>query len=588
MKKRLIPSLALIAIALTSCSFNPLDITEKDISIYDIDSIADGEELSNAFETTVTACFKNYEMYIPYLTLEQYTSLYSSHFASDVTSNIVYGALTTSWTITKGEDPVFIAYFSNVSKEIMVSGSIQAAFKEDDDPRDLKALNYGLKNDATNELISGNGATYYSYSNYGLSHFIYNNERYYPLGLLDITFSDNSSLYFAYNYKHIISTRDVENYAVKYYSDEGKSYSFDTQMEEMTIDASIPSYLIRYNAGLFLYTMDNFYGLKNYKKVGSFASYCRRRGFYSNLFSHDGAKRVQAYSDSLSVLDGNHTVLVSANNAWGESEFIRRRYGQGTYSRALLKSELTTYRDSIYGSMKPEKDILYSEDGKTALFSFDSFVFGTSSQVFNDDDSIKETAKDYDTYFKLIDAFNTIKSKGGVDNIIIDISLNGGGVVGVLMKLLSLISKDNNSYFCFYDEASGQASIYHSHVDSNNDGLYNAQDCYGNDFNFYLLTSDCSFSCGNAFPCFAQYEGNAKIIGQKSGGGECVVGVHYLPNSEYVYHSSNLHIGYINDLNKEFHGFENGATPDIVVDINPNFYSVENLNNFIKNANQGR
>ena len=54
-----------------------------------------------------------------------------------------------------------------------------------------------------------------------------------------------------------------------------------------------------------------------------------------------------------------------------------------------------------------------------------------------------------------------------------------------------------------------------------------------------------------------------KIIGENSGGGECAVAIHYLPNSQYVYHSSNLHLGIFDQTKKEFHGFENGADPDI-------------------------
>ena len=60
--------------------------------------------------------------------------------------------------------------------------------------------------------------------------------------------------------------------------------------------------------------------------------------------------------------------------------------------------------------------------------------------------------------------------------------------------------------------------------------------------------------------------------------------VHYLPNSEYVYHSSNLHIGYVDETNNSFYGFEGGAIPDIEIEINQDFYSLDNLNNIIKNA----
>ena len=229
-------------------------------------------------------------------------------------------------------------------------------------------------------------------------------------------------------------------------------------------------------------------------------------------------------------------------------------------------------------------DVIYSQDGKTAMFSFDSFVFGTTEQVFNEDESIKQDARYYDTFINLIAVLQSIKNKGGVENVILDISINGGGVIGVMMKLLALISKDNNGGISFYDDTTTQVGIYGAQIDINADEKYDQDDCFGNDFNFYILTSDCSFSCGNAFPCLAQINKTAKIIGQKSGGGECAVAIHYLPNSQYVYHSSNLHLGYFDEGTNTFTGFEKGATPDIEIQIGNSFYNIEYLNTAIKSA----
>ena len=366
MKKGLVSSLILAAISLTSCSFYQLEVIEKDISVYDIDTIQSDGQLADAFQTTVKAAFKEGEELIPYLTLEQYASLYESHFASDVKSEIVNYGYVTSWMVYKGEAPVFAAQFSNVSKEIMIGGNLQAAYEDDDDPRDLKALDYGLKNDGKALLIDGNGMLYYSYANYGISSFKYNDDRYYPLGLLDLTFTDSSAIYFTYNYKHIISTRDTDNYAEKYYYDEGTNYSFDTQMEAIANNAPIPSYLLKYNAGLFLYTMDNLYGLKDYKNIKSFSSYYKSKGFYNGLFSKDGSSRPQAYADALAILDDGHTALVSTNKAWGDSDFQRRRYGEATRSRGMLKTTLEYHRTQAYNAydehnrVVPEKDILYT------------------------------------------------------------------------------------------------------------------------------------------------------------------------------------------------------------------------------------
>ena len=97
------------------------------------------------------------------------------------------------------------------------------------------------------------------------------------------------------------------------------------------------------------------------------------------------------------------------------------------------------------------------------------------------------------------------------------------------------------------------------------------------------MTSDCSFSAANAFACFAKQQEICPIIGQKSGGGECAVAIHYLPNGEYLYHSSNLHIGYYDNYSDEFIGFEGGAKPHFIIENTDDMYDIEYLNEELPN-----
>ena len=590
MKKKLYSLLLIPTLLLSACSFftrgeETYNTYEKEIGVYNIDTLNEEKELSSGFQKTVKARFIENESLIPYLSLSQYASLYEPHFASNVKSEVSSGFFSDLWTVYAGEQICFAAQINYLFGEIVVAGSLQLAYKENDDPRDLKALNYGLKYDTDGKFLSDTTYSTFYFDDYDIKHFTYENNVYYPLGLLDTTFIDNSGYYFTYNYAHIFSTVDVDSYSTVEFKDGEQFFTFDSQMEKVANEYTLPSYLINYNSGLFLYMMDNFYGLRKQKNIQSFASYYKKQGLYSNLFSKNSTTRGLAFSDACSILDDNHTLFISANKSWGEDQFgLIRRYGDGCITRSKTKSALQDYRNSATGDKKAKVDPVYSQDGKTAVVAFDSFEFGSSEEVFNEDNSIKETAKEHDTFFRLISAFNEIKNKGTVQNIVLDISLNGGGVLGIMLKLLALISKDNSSQIVMYQEPTTQVSIYVPRVDINNDGKYDLEDCFGDDFNIYILTSDCSFSCGNAFPCAAQLHGDAKIIGQKSGGGECIVSVHYLPNSEYVYHSGNIHIGALDKEGKKFIGFENGATPDIEIEVGPNFYSVEYLNTLIQNS----
>ena len=112
-------------------------------------------------------------------------------------------------------------------------------------------------------------------------------------------------------------------------------------------------------------------------------------------------------------------------------------------------------------------------------------------------------------------------------------------------------------------------------VDSNHDGKYDADDVYGDDFNISILTSPVSFSCGNLLPVFAQHKGDAKIIGQTSGGGECVVGSTFMPSGRAIKHSSNTVLCHY-DGEKVTRGVELGATPDIEIPYYQ-FYDIDAL-----------
>ena len=71
----------------------------------------------------------------------------------------------------------------------------------------------------------------------------------------------------------------------------------------------------------------------------------------------------------------------------------------------------------------------------------------------------------------------------------------------------------------------GEISDVHYKIDLDQNGTKGQSgDTYKGQYNFYVLTSNFSFSCANAFPTFAKKGGMAKIIGQQSGGGACCVG----------------------------------------------------------------
>ena len=581
MKHKIFPLIAVSLLSLTACNFfGSFSSHAEDIGVYNLDKFQDGDSIEQAYDLTIKARFKDNEPYIPYLTLKQYSSLYESHFADGFVSKYSKSTSYASWSVSCNGELYFATEINFIYKTVYVAGSLEACFKEDDSPRDLKALNYGADISYEGDYLNGNGYAQYDFADHAIKYFSYDNNFYISLGFLDITYCYDSSVYFYYNYKRIVSVSDVETFDTCHYKVGEKTTTTNQEMADVVMGASMPQYLRNYNANLFLYFLDNFYGLKNEKGIKNARAYCQSLGVYNNLFSSDSKSRVQAIADALSYLDDNHTALISGSLAWQEDEFNRWTYGDGVKKRSALNYQLTNARNSIYSrkGLTPGEDIVYSSDGKTAMFMFNSFSFGTSEEVFNSDGSIKDTAYLTDTFFSLIRLFNTLTAKGGVENIVLDISTNGGGTVGVMMKLLSLISKQGSSNITYYEAASYQLATATTKVDINADNVTTLDDCFGDDFNVSIMTSDCSFSAANAFACYASYEGICSIIGQKSGGGECAVAIHYLPNGEYLYHSSNLHLGYYNKADRDFIGFEGGAQVDIAIDNVENMYDIEYLN----------
>ena len=584
MKTKLFALLIVPALAFTlvGCSkYRPSE--EKSISVYNLDKLTDS--LSGCKTGEVKARFIKDQGYVPYLSLKQYGSLYDSHYDSGVQASFSKKGNLVSWTVIKDNMIYFMSQIDFDSKEVVTAGSLEAAFKVDDDPRDTTSLTYGNNTEYDSKLLGKSSFAHYSFANQDIDYFSYMGDYYLPLSFYDMTYCFDTSLYFFYNYKAIYSTISVDNFYEKEYEKNGQKLCVISEMISRVGSTIAPKYLIDLNSNLFLYLLDNFYGLKDYKQINSAEEYCQQIGTYDALFSSDGAVRSQAYAETLDRFDDNHTALVAGSFAWGGQNIVQRQYGTGCINRSLLRDRLTSIRKgTTTKAYNAGTSPMISSDGKTAIYLFDSFIYGTTDQIFNNDGSIKDSAKVYDSFFNLLDLFKSLKNDGQVENVILDMSTNGGGVLGVLMKLLALISKNNMGSLYYLEAASNQLGIAKTMVDSDFNGLYNALDCYGDDFNIYLLTSDCSFSCGNAFPCLAQKMGCAKVIGQKSGGGECAVAIHYLPNGEYVYHSSNLHLGYYDETTDIFTGFEGGAKPDILIDNYNDFYNVDALSSLIQNA----
>ena len=181
-----------------------------------------------------------------------------------------------------------------------------------------------------------------------------------------------------------------------------------------------------------------------------------------------------------------------------------------------VKKRMESLKPAGFGSSRV--DII----GDTAFIYFETFAesFGEAAYYYR-----LPSARVYDasTFGLFYDAFAKIKKAPQVKKVVIDVSNNGGGIVGALTAALGFLSPDGEVNLTYYHTLNQNYCSEWYHVDTNLDGKFDANDGFGGQYDFYILTSGCSYSCGNALPFFAQVDGLAKIIGEQPGGGDCAV-----------------------------------------------------------------
>ena len=242
-----------------------------------------------------------------------------------------------------------------------------------------------------------------------------------------------------------------------------------------------------------------------------------------------------------------------------------------TVSEKLHKNRKDAGIENNLGEIKKVSEVELIDEGKTLIIRFDGFEFDPSgwktyySSLTSSDPETVTLPDDtiglfYKAFYKI--QKDKVAASGDykdVKTVLIDDSLNGGGVVYTLQWILSLITGKGDITY----EDAHTGTRYHEYVkaDLNLDGKVDSEDDkYRKNFedlNIAILCSFDSFSCGNAFPYIAKERG-IKILGEQSGGGSCIVGSGVTADGYPFNFSFNMRI-----CNETFtKTVENGAVPD--------------------------
>ena len=341
--------------------------------------------------------------------------------------------------------------------------------------------------------------------------------------------------------------------------------------------------LAEYSYHELAFYMENYYGLAKEKGCNNFDELATSLNIKEKLLSTN----TKDYDEGMAIFAGKW--YFDGHAQYGRRSLFSNDNGSQLYN--LYSSSLSS--NARYNEMMNSYSVYYARNnaGKkegyevyndTLIIRFDSFekYMGGDSGNIDVSKISMNTAISYGTDIFFAKAFDSIKNNSSIKNVVFDLSVNGGGMLDVVPFLLAFVTDDPTVTYKVGN--TGEVVENHYRVDLNHDGKFDEKDTYKGKYNFFLLQSVYSFSCANYFPAVIKEKGTMTIIGQRTGGGECVVGQNGYGNASGViyYTSGQFHLGHYDKVTQQFVGDDAGIEPDYQFDVNK-FYNNSELVNFI-------
>lgn len=353
------------------------------------------------------------------------------------------------------------------------------------------------------------------------------------------------------------------------------------------------------------FALDYFYGLKDYKGIGSFGDDVITGELLTALLSGDEATHNQAYVDLFQkTLSEMHTTLVSPSffaEADSQFDFSGDNAGPAMTAYMSLFNELSTSLINSVGQVVELPDgsagvsiPAVRFEGNTAIIILSSFSVGENDLIYNEDGTVSDTAHQYDTYYFMKYAMKKIEEYGNangteIKNVVLDLTTNSGGSLAAMVSALGFLTDEPIPY-SYGNLITKSDSVEYYLVDTDDDGDYKDADAYDM-YDWYVLTSPLTFSAANFFASIVKDMGIATVVGEQSGGGTCSVFTLVLPDGTTVNISGSRvvlqSLAYENGVIVGGDLVESGITPDIALD-RKYFYDNEALIAAIENANQAQ
>jgi hypothetical protein len=478
-------------------------------------------------------------------------------------------------------------------------------------------------------LTGGSSAVTFDYGKYAIDLRGDDTAVYFPFTTLADLYADLSYHNAACNGEKVVVAKcDDDSWGIEALDPDFTAQSI---MEAGTRTADMAAY----SYGELCFVLDHFYGLPgraiiermNYQEgLDKFlASTADGQQVKQLLLSTD----MTEYAYGLEMLnaifsDGGHTALwaaeslISADGSTFEDTYpsLAELYNENYYSslvegggvyyankplRSLLFGDLAGSGDEGDDDDDDDDDeedntpvVTYHKKGNTAICHFDSFNrinFEAWNKFYAGTGPLPTLENtENDDLVVFLDALKKADEDPEVKNLVIDLTLNTGGSLDVVVAMTSLMYGESLCR-CF-NVLTGQQMTWYYDVDRNFDGKFDDRDNDVHyDLNFCILASRLSFSCGNLFPSLCQDSG-LLVVGEKSGGGSCAVGT-YRTAEGLKYSISSARARLVNKLGQNIDG---GVVPQVPIALGPdmtwqeftvanfsNFYDIDNLSSIIGN-----
>jgi hypothetical protein len=401
--------------------------------------------------------------------------------------------------------------------------------------------------ESTKNLTAAKPITF-DLSAYQIPYYAMDQHGYLPLATYSDLFYGIFGVFLAYNTEAVFLANDIDVYKSLYYSS--------------ALEGKRSSSLANFTYHEFCFSMDHNYGLQGIHGISSFDDFITRSGYKADMLSLDPKVSSLAYSKFiLGYLDDSHSGATASSYLAGSIPLVvEDYYGPSMRERSVTTARYQAARKAAYPSgIKP-----YEVVGNTAFITFDEFATPKANYYAN-----KPTEADAanDTFALVAYSATQIASNSAISNVVVDLSLNGGGAADAATYILSWMLGGVTLHT--QDAFSGAKASLSYYADVNLDGVFDSSD-FLTGKHVYCLTSPHSFSCGNLVPAVLKEEGSVTLLDATTGGGACIVGKSILPDGTAYQLSSRTILS--TRKNGSYYSVDQGVVPDVAIPDPATFY----------------